>query len=83
MEGQNTGTSGKSAWSYAPIVNFDRDDRKLKLNANDVSNRNRNYASPAFRERSPIKTPPKRGVFLYETDLIQPPNMLPAVCRCD
>ena len=49
---EHRNVSGYDAWSIAPIVDFDRDDRKLRLDGKRVGNRHRDYASPAFRERS-------------------------------
>lgn len=43
---------GNGEWSNVPILNFNRDDRKVNLNANDAGNRNRNYAVPSRRESS-------------------------------
>ena len=53
MPGLEATPSGKSAWSYAPIVCWFRDDRGVRLHARRVSIRHTLYASPAFRECLP------------------------------
>ena len=37
------------SFSNAPYLNFNRDTGKVKLNANDVENRNPNYGSGSLR----------------------------------
>lgn len=37
-------------WQNVPYVNFNRDNRKVKLNANWYDNANDNLAVPVFRE---------------------------------
>ena len=50
LPGLEANVSGYDAWSFAPFVSFDRDDRRLQLSGKHVGPRRRNYASPAFRE---------------------------------
>jgi len=69
-------------WSNAPNVNFNLDDRQVKLNANHADNENDNWAVPVFlgstqRERAPI------GALSYPMDLSHPPIILPASCKRD
>lgn len=40
------------SFSNAPYMNFNRDTGKVKLNANDVANRNSNYGSGVLGERT-------------------------------
>ena len=53
---------GNQQWMNVPNVNFDRDDRKVKLNANWSDNANDNWSVPVPRECLSKRTP--RGVLL-------------------
>lgn len=61
-----------------PYVNFNRDNRQVKLNANWYDNGNDNLAVPVFREFSSKARSASRRSFCYPTDFIQPPSILPA-----
>ncbi|MFZ5364130.1 MAG: hypothetical protein ACOZAG_01465 [Patescibacteria group bacterium] len=41
--------NGKGEFNYAPYLNFNRDNGKVKLNANDVDNPNQNYGSGSLQ----------------------------------
>ena len=58
LEGQKIqNVSGNKSWSNVPNLNFNRDNRQVKLNADNRDNRNDNWAVPEFRERF-TKNPP-------------------------
>jgi hypothetical protein len=44
--------SGNEAWTNVPYLNWNRDDRKVQLNANWSDNRNQNWAAPVVRDYS-------------------------------
>jgi hypothetical protein len=43
---------GSGPWSYVPYLNWNRNDRKVKLNANWADNVNNNWAAPVVRDCS-------------------------------
>ncbi len=68
-----------------PNLNWNADNRKVKLNANNSDNRNEKWAVPVLRESSPKKNHRayRFGVSVYEIDFIQPPSILPMLCSFD
>ena len=54
------------AWQNVVIVNFNRDNRQVNVNANDRSNDNSDYAVPVLRESSPRSRLSKAGLFLSD-----------------
>jgi hypothetical protein len=79
MEGRGCNwVPGNDAWTNLPYLNWNRDDRQFKLNANYASNQNDNWSVPSFRESSiRINHLLHRRWFIYCTDLSQPPNIFP------
>jgi hypothetical protein len=54
IEGENTAcVSDENPWQNVPNVNFNRDDRKIKLNYDWYDNYNSNWAVPSFVRDSP------------------------------
>ena len=86
MEGENTAcVSDENPWHNVPNLNFNRDDRKIKLNYNWNDNHNPNWSVPSFVRESPSQTPPMSigGVCFYTIDFDHPPSILPISCNCD
>jgi len=71
---------GYELWSNCPYVNWNRDNRYLNWNANDVAYPNRDYSSPVLRDYSP-KRRPLRGASYCLSARIQPPSMRPISWR--
>jgi hypothetical protein len=54
MEGENAAcVSGENPWQNVPNLNFNRNDRKIKLDENWYDNDNSNWAVPSFVRDSP------------------------------
>jgi len=73
---------GYDAWTNVPILNWNRHNRKVNLNANWDDNHNWNYALPVRRDYSRSK----RGANsrpVYLINLSQPPSIRPISCNCD
>jgi hypothetical protein len=84
MEGENTTcVSGENPWQNVPNMNFNRNDRKIKLNYNWYDNYNSNWAVASLVRESPSNPLPKKRRFFYFSDLSQPPSMRPISCNCD
>jgi len=49
VDGSKQKFDGDDVFSNAPYVNFNRDDRQLKLNSGNVSNPNPNYGAGSLR----------------------------------
>lgn len=71
------------SWQNVPYVNWNRDNAKVKLNANWRSNDNSNYSVPVLRESSSTARSAFGRSCFYPRDFIHPPNILPASCRRD
>ena len=71
------------AWQNVVIVNFNRDNRQVNVNANDRSNDNSDYSVPVLRESSSRSSDVRRRVAFYPSDLIHPPSIRPTSCSCD
>ncbi len=50
------------AWQNVVIVNFNRDNRQVNVNANDRSNDDSDYSVPVLRESSPRSRLTKAGL---------------------
>lgn len=71
-------TPGEEAWRNVPYVNFNRDDRQVKLNANPDDNSNDNLAVPCFRESpSRSRSSLRSGIAFYAIDFDHPPSIRP------
>ncbi|MFH1620750.1 MAG: hypothetical protein ABIB04_01555 [Patescibacteria group bacterium] len=54
------------AWQNVVIVNFNRDNRQVNVNANDRSNDNSDYSVPVLRESSLRSRLSRAGLFLSD-----------------
>ncbi len=58
MEGENAAcVSDENPWQNVPNLNFNRDDRKIKLDENWYDNTNSSWAVPSFVRDSPSHPP--------------------------
>jgi hypothetical protein len=62
MEGENIAcVSDENPWQNLPDLNFDRSDRKIKLNYNWYDNYNSDWSVPSFARESPSNPLPTQA----------------------
>lgn len=66
MEEESVNVSSENPWQNVPNLNFDRDDRKVRLNYNWYDNANSNWAVPSSRDSSPQTRSARAGLLLGE-----------------
>ena len=65
-------------WTNVPNLNFNRDNRKIKLNYNWNDNCNPKWAVPSFFRDSPSQSPVfMAGGCFFVNEFHQPPNIFP------